>query len=64
MEGGRKQGKSGWKFVQDRYGRRGGPERHGRREGRKEGNGGKGLFRVGVVGNGTLNKREKGGKGR
>ena len=55
-------------LIKDRYGCRRGPEHHGGREGRKEGKGGKDLFRIGVVGNGSLNKteggREEGRKGR
>ena len=50
------------RFVQDRYGWRRGPERDGGEEGRKEGKGGKDLFRIGVVGNGSLNSTEGGKK--
>ena len=58
-EGGREEGRKGKeRFVQDRYGWRRGPEHHGGREGRKEGKGGKDLFRIGVVGSRSLNKTE------
>ena len=75
LEGGRgERGAEGWegkegvgkgrkgkgKFVQGRCGWRRGSEHHGGREGRKEGKGRKDLFRIGVVGNGSLNSTEGG----
>ena len=64
-EGGREEGRKGKeRFVQDRYGWRRGPEHHGEREGRKERWGRKDLFRIGVVGNGSLNSTEGGRGGR
>ena len=50
--------------VQDGCGWQREPEQHGGREGRKEGKGGKDLFRIGVVGNGSLNSTEGGRGGR
>ena len=48
--------------VQDRCGWQREPEQHGGREGRKEGKGGKDLFRIGMAGNEGLNSTE-GGRG-
>ena len=58
-EGGRagRKGKEG--SVQDRYGWQREPEQHAGREGRKEGKGGKDLFRISVVGNGSVKNTER-----
>ena len=58
-EGGKEEGRKGRvKFVQGRCGWRRGPEHHGGREGRKEGKGGKDLFKIGVVDNECLNETD------
>ena len=46
-------------FVQDKCGWQREPEQHAGREGRKEGKGGKHLFRISVVGNGSLKNTER-----
>ena len=47
-------------FVQDKSGWQRDPQQHGGREGRREGKAGKDLFRISVVGNGSLNSTEGG----
>ena len=49
--------------VQDRCGLQREPELHGGRGGRQEGKGEKDLFRIGVIGNGSLNSTEGGRTG-